>query len=982
MSMFFVVKGNKAADFLVEKESFDGVKMIAETVAEDIREVSNVIPEIRDELEVCKSERVILMATIGKSKLLERLEKDEKLSLQQIRGKREVYLLKHISIPFEECTTIKELFVIAGSDKRGTIYGMFRLSELCGVSPLIYFGDALPEKNAEPVIELSDLFVSKEPSVKYRGFFINDEWPAFGNWCMEKFGGINAKAYRRIFELLLRLKGNYMWPAMWRSTFSEDGPGLLNAELADTLGVVIGLSHHEPMCRAGEEWQKKYKEYGTDSTWSFISNEDAITKFWEDGILRNKEFENVVTIGMRGENDSKLMPEDATLKDNIEVIKKVISTQHDLIKRHINPNLKNVPRMLAIYKEVEDYYFGDETSEGLKDWDELEDVIFLLSDDNYGHLRALPTEENRNHPGGFGMYYHFDYHGSPISYEWTNCNRLTKTWEQMTQAYEAGVREMWIVNVGDLKAMEYPLCFFMELAYDYEGWGSSALNKTELFAKKWIDVQFRNRITTEQKKKMWIVLEGYTKWNAIRTPEAMREGLYHPVHFRESERVWKEVNYIMETAKSLNHELSGSALITYQNMIYYPAVASLNLVLMYLEAGVNKELAKRGCLYANIYAERVRKRIEDDFRIVEEFHKCNNGKWNYCMSSAHTGFRNWDDNDWAYPTTETVFPIQGGKAVVGFRGSEMYHLGVHWQDNSLLVNDEFTRPDRKEVLLDIDSRGSVAFQFKIEYDCPWLLCSEKSGRVEMKEAGHKEVHFSINRGGLKGKDEASCTVRIVFDNGQTTYSKLLFKAENSMIENADDIPYLFWERQGYCAIRAEHFSGKREIEGKGFAVIDYLGREGAAVKAFPPMEVYEKAENAPFVKYSMIAENSGDYQLALYLLTRNPSVKGGRMRFAISVNDRMPQDMYAVSEEYYTEWFDKEWSDGVLNHARIATTSVSLKKGRNDIYFYAGESGVILEKMVLYQADNNLPDSYLGPEESYYVRGRDNCLYENDITSH
>ena len=969
MSKFYVGKDKNVADFLVEEESFQGVKLIAKTVAEDIREVTDELPKTLANIEECKSERVILMATIGKSELLERLEKEGKLSLDQVRGKREVYLLKHISLPFAEFATIKELFVIAGSDKRGTIYGMFRLSELCGVSPLIYFGDAFPEKNSEPVITLPDTFVSKEPSVKYRGFFINDEWPAFGNWCMEKFGGINAKAYQKIFELLLRLKGNYMWPAMWRSTFSEDGPGILNAELADTLGVVIGLSHHEPMCRAGEEWQRIYREYGTDSTWSFISNADAITKFWEDGILRNKGFENVVTIGMRGENDSKLMPADATLKDNIEVIKKAIRTQHSLMKKHMNPNLKEIPRMLAIYKEVEDYYFGDETCEGLKDWDELEDVIFLLSDDNYGHLRALPTEENRNHPGGFGMYYHFDYHGAPVSYEWTNCNRLTKTWEQMTQAYEAGVREMWIVNVGDLKAVEYPLCYFMELAYDYESWGSSAINKTELFAKQWIDVQFGNRITTEQKEKVGIVLEGYTKWNAIRTPEAMRECIYHPVHFRESERVWREVNHIVDTAETLNRELSGPALITYQNMIYYPAIASLNLVLMYLEVGQNKELAKRGCLNANTYGDYARKRIKDDGRIVEEFHKCNDGKWNHCMSSAHTGFRNWDDNDWAYPTTETVLPIPGGKVVVSFRGSERYHLGAHWQDNGPLVSDEFTRPDREEVLLDIDSRGNVAFQFQIEYDCPWLLCSDKNGRVEISEAGHKEVHFSIDRGVLSGKDEAICKVQILFDNGQTTNSMLLFKAENIVVENKEDVPYLFLERQGYCAIRAEHFSESRDVEGEGFKVIDYLGREGAALKAFPPMEDYTKKQKVPFVKYSMIAEKSGDYQLALFLLTRNPAVKGGRMRFAISVNDEVPQDMYAVSEKYYTEWFNKEWAEGVLNHARIAKIPVFLHKGRNDIYFYAGEPGVILEKLVLYPADSDLPESFLGPEESYYVRG-------------
>lgn len=622
--------------------------------------------------------------------------------------------------------------------------------------------------------------------------------------------------------------------------------------------------------------------------------------------------------------------------------------------------------MLAIYKEVEDYYYGDETCEGLKDWKELEDVIFLLSDDNYGHLRALPKEEERKHQGGFGMYYHFDYHGAPVSYEWTNCNRLTKTWEQMTQAYDAGVKEMWIVNVGDLKSVEYPLCYFMELAYDFETWGSTAPNKTELFLEKWIDKQFGSRLNMEQKDLMKAVIDGYTKWNAIRSPEAMREGIFQPVHFRESERVWHEINGIYEKAERLNSELDETAKIAYQSMIYYPAIASMNLILMYLEVGLNKLLAKRGCLYANHYEKLALSRIQNDNRIVEEYHNLNQGKWNHCMSSAHTGFRNWDDNDWTYPTTEHVSPIPGGKVVVSFRGSDQYHLGAHWQDRGPLMNDEFTRSDKNEVLLDIDSRGDTSFAYALEYDCPWLLCAEKSGRVEIHEGGRKTVLFSINRAVLSDLDEASVLVKISFDNGQRTFSKLLFKAAPMKAASEQDCKYLFVEHQGICSMSAAHFNEKKDIDGQGFQVIEHLGREGAAIKAFPSMKSYRKVQNVPYVRYSMLAEEAGTYILQLSLLTRNPSVKGGGMRFAISVNDGKPVEMSAVSANYYTEWFHKEWADGVLNHARNVETEVSLEKGRNDIFVYAGDPGVIIEKIILFEKDRILPISYLGPEESFY----------------
>lgn len=965
MGSFYVVRDQKAADFLIEAEAWEGVRRIAETVADDIETVSGCKMLQKGKIEDCTGERVILAATLGKSPMLLQLESEGKLTLEGVREKREVYLQQIIDQPFSEYPDVKQLLVIAGSDKRGTIYGMFRLSELCNVSPLIFFGDAAPDKQPEPIITLTEPFVSKEPSVKYRGFFINDEWPAFGNWCMERFGGVNQKAYKVIFEFLLRLKGNYLWPAMWRSSFSEDGPGLANAELADIYGVIMGTSHHEPLCRAGVEWQNQYQKYGTDSAWSFLANAEAITRFWKDGVLRNKPFENLITIGMRGENDSKLLPENATLRDNIEVIKSAIRTQHRILREHLDSDLKKVPRLLAIYKEVEDYYFGDESCDGLADWDELADVIFLLSDDNYGNLRSLPTKEDRPHPGGYGMYYHFDYHGAPVSYEWMNCNRLSKIWEQMTQAYESGVRELWIVNVGDIKGMEYPLCYFLELAYDYESWGSMAPNRTEEFTRCWIDRQFGRRLTERQKEKVAEVLEGYTKWNAARSPEAMREGIYHPIHFSESDRVWQQVYAVMETANQLNAELVGEALTMYQSMIYYPAAASLNLILMYLEAGINKELARRGCVFANVYAERVLKRIRDDSCYVEEYHAANGRKWDHCMSSAHTGFRSWDDNDWTYPTVERVAPIPGGKAVVSFRGSEQYHLGAHWQDRDPLINDDFMRPDTNEVLVDLDSRGDVSFTYEVEYESLWLQCSEKSGRVVIEEGGRKTLRFSVNRTLLRSKEQASVTLRIMFDNGQKTYSKLLFEADTAMISEGEKTGRLFLKRHNYCSIAAEHFSEKRDVEGKGFRVISNLGREGAAVKSFPEMQFWPDASQAPYVKYSLLAEQTGSYKLSLYLSARNPVCKGGRMRFAVSANEDVPQTLYAVSGQYYTEWFNTEWANGVLDHARIVTTELFLREGKNDIFVYAGDPGVILEKLVLYSADWELPDSYLGPPESY-----------------
>ncbi len=1053
--------GIRVSDIVIEDETYSGVKKIGETICEDICLVTGKKPAIIDSLDKSAGNALVLVATDGKSALLDELDQKGLIDLDLIRGKREVFMMSVIKYSEIEEDVLgatlngftansadnstedyeeRRILVIAGSDKRGTIYGMFHLSRLCGVSPLVYFGDAIPEKKDKLYVNISEgIYVSKEPSVYYRGFFINDEWPAFGNWAYEKYGGVNAKCYRKVFELLLRLNGNYMWPAMWNSNFSEDGPGIENARLADELGVIMGTSHHEPLFRAGNEWQQQYREYGEDNSWSFLSNEKAITRFWENGVLRNKDFESVITIGMRGEADSKLLPEDATMKDNIEVVKKAILAQDGILKKHISEDLKEVPRMLAIYKEVEDYYYGDETCEGLKDWEELKDAIFLLSDDNHGNLRNLPTKAERKHPGGYGMYYHFDYHGAPISYEWTNCNRLTKTWEQMTTAYEAGVTKMWIVNVGDLKEMEYPLSFFMELAYDYETWGLNGLNKTKEFAYKWIDQQFGSRISKEQRDDIFKVLEGYTRLNAMRTPETMNEYIYHPVHLGEGERILAMARDILATADKLKDELTGEALLTYESIIYYAAAASVNLVIAWILTGMNHDLARKGSLYANTYIDEIEARIALDKKLVDEFHHIADGKWNHCLSSAHTGFRSWDDREWSYPVAHKVSPLTVAKALVSFKGQDRYHLGAYWQDMAPLVCDDLatfvgakgdrTEADRtkngirQRAILDIDTRGEIGFEYKITLDSAAIICDKKEGRVgflaeqlndpqislaDKYKTCRDTVTFTIG-GSTANVSEVKGRVDISFDNGQKTYVDLLFRL-GECCPDADR--NVISKLKPYCCINAADIEDNNKVDGCGFEVVDFLGREASAIKAFPPMKSYEvvcgnniateataeettatevtvaettatevtvteitaeettatenavseaSCDNVPHVSYKVYSDEDIKADIIFYLMTRNPSVKGGRMRFYVAANDDKPQTVYSVSDHYYTEWQDDDWAQGVLTAGRQVSISVSLKAGANTIRVYAGDPGVIIEKLVIKCSGYELPASYLGP---------------------
>ncbi|MCR4739091.1 MAG: glycosyl hydrolase 115 family protein, partial [Lachnospiraceae bacterium] len=518
-----IEKGSEISLFVLENE-YPGIKRIAKKVSEDISLVLDARTNIgetdqNDAAALLKGEKSLNETDGGLSVFAFCIDSinggtgiaEADKRIEDIRGKREVYSF----FLYDVNSTGNPVLVIIGSDKRGTIYGLLHISELLGVSSWIWFADALPEKLESLTLSDADDVTSKEPSVKYRGFFINDEWPSFGNWTMEHFGGFTAEMYEHVFELILRLKGNYLWPAMWTSNFSLDGPGLKNAELADEMGIVMSNSHHEPCLRHSEEWDFVKGEdsiYGKD--WNFDRNREGLINYWRDGLKRNGKFENVITIGMRGERDSEILGREAGLKENIDYLKEVITTQKDLIKEVLKDRADSVPTMLAVYKEVEAYYQGSDTVEGLKYWPELDGVTLMLCEDNQGNMRTLPEGSEIGRKGGFGMYYHFDYHGDPVSYEWINSTHLPKVWEQMSEAYEKGIRDIWIVNVGDLKPQELPLSYFMDLAYDYDRWGEKNPDSPMLYLKKWIKDTFGQNLPEDMRDAIFYLLDGYTYLNS------------------------------------------------------------------------------------------------------------------------------------------------------------------------------------------------------------------------------------------------------------------------------------------------------------------------------------------------------------------------------------------------------------------------------------------------------------------------------------
>lgn len=957
----------------LEQSAFPGVIRVTEKVAHDVELVSGKKPqilvekEIPETLESSGEDWTIIAATKGKSSFLKKLEEAGSAELKELEQKRECYAW---IFPEIKNRTKSNLLVIAGSDKRGTIYGLFHLSEMLGVSPFVDWCGLMPPKQEKIELREDMACISKEPSVRYRGFFINDEWPAFGNWCNHNFGGFNAKAYDHVFELLLRLKGNYLWPAMWSARFADDGPGLLNAELADEYGIIMGMSHHEPCLRQGEEYKYlrgKNSVYG--DAWNFRTNREGITKFWEDGLKRSGKFENVITVGMRGEADTAIMGKNATLEDNIQLLRDVLKTQKKLIQEHVNPDLTRVPRMIALYKEVEEFFYGDEKTKGLMGAEELEDVILMLCDDNYGNLRTLPTEEMRKHAGGYGMYYHLDYHGWPVSYEWINSSYLPKIWEQMSMAYDFGVRELWMVNVGDIATQEFPLSFFLDMAYDFDRWGSRALNCTQEYTRKWVRQQFGS-VEEETQDTIADILEQYTKIIHRRRPEALNPETYHPVQEKESSRIFGEAEQLLKKLQDVYETIEKTNpqnLSAFIALVYYPAFGTMNLVKMQILAGWNHYYANLGAVCANDYVDEVERCMEQDRKAVEMYHQMDQGRWYGMGMSQHIGFTHWNEDECRNPVVMRVIPLKKRSILVAADGTAQHAEGSPWLDNTMKLKD-FLNPDCTRASVTLYSRSDLKAEYKVLKKPGWLSVEPMEGWLDGVSQKKVRLNLTLIKQRLPetNQDTIQDSLEIATPEGKCEITVPVYTG------NLQDKKNVFVDTMGYLSIEAAHYvnsvPGNYKDRQVKFENLQGYGKTNSAMKAFPSDACTVPGQDAPYLEYQFVLEESGTYEAEFYMQPSNPVTRENQLLYAVRINEEMTETVNAVEKDYQVGDQAEKWAEGVLSQIRRQTVSIKCRAGFNTLRVYHVTPGFVLEKIVIYPMGEKPEESYLGPAETYHGR--------------
>ncbi|OMQ07876.1 glycosyl hydrolase 115 family protein [[Flexibacter] sp. ATCC 35103] len=623
---FPLVSKGKIASVLVSEKDFSGVLRVAGHLENDLFKVSDLHPKRINKISEAQ-DFIVIIGTIGKSEIIDQLARKGKIDGNKLKGKWEKFTTQIVDNPVKG---VKKALVIAGSDKRGTIYGIYDLSNQIGVSPWYFWADVPVQKQQELHV-IPGIHTKGEPKVKYRGIFINDEAPALSGWAFEKYGGFNAKFYDTVFELILRMKGNYLWPSMWGRMFYVDDPQ--NAILADEYGIVMGTSHHEPLTRAHAEWSALGK-----GKWDFSTNSENLISFWKDGMKRMGNKESIVTVGMRGDGDEPM-----TQGTAIGLLENIVKTQRDIIAEVTKKPAEETPQMWALYKEVQDYY-----DKGMQVPD---DITLLLCDDNWGNIRKLPELNSKPRKGGYGIYYHYDYVGGPRNYKWINTNQIERTWEQMDLAYQYGVDKIWIVNVGDIKPMEFPIEFFLDMAWNPEAFNAGNLDD---YYVNWAKENFANQYPEEIAE----IIKLYTKYNARRKPELLDAKTYSIINYNEANRVVAEYQKLVEKANSINENLKPEYKDAFYQLVLFPVLASSNLNEMYVAAAKNQLYVSQGNAIANVYAEKVKKLFERDSLLTNYFHtQLANGKWNYMMSQTHIGYDNWQQPDKnIIPKTKTIEP--------------------------------------------------------------------------------------------------------------------------------------------------------------------------------------------------------------------------------------------------------------------------------------------------------------------------------------
>ena len=861
----------------------------------------------------------VIVGTLGRSERIDRLVREKKIDASGVAGRWEAHLLQVIEAPEPG---IARALVIAGADKRGTIFGVYELARRLGVSPWTFWAD-VPIARRERAHVAPGRFADA-PAVRYRGIFINDEDPALGGWMKARFGGPNHRFYEHVFDLILRLKGNYLWPAMWGRAFYDDDPQ--NAALADEMGVVIATSHHEPMMRAHVEWER----HG-EGPWDYTKNAPALREFWREGIRRLQGREAVVTVGMRGDGDEPMSDETATA-----LLETIVADQRRIIAETTGRPAERTPQVWALYKEVQDYF-----DQGM---DVPDDVTLLFADDNWGNIRRLPANGKRR-AGGYGVYYHFDYVGGPRNYKWLDTVQIERVWEQMQLARAHGADRLWIVNVGDIKPMELPISFFLDQAWNPE---AMSLERLQDYPARWAAEQFGSA----HARGIGELLTRHTQYNARRKPELLSADTYSLVNFAEADRIAAEWDALDERAARIKAQLPPASRDAWFQLVEYPIAASGNLNRLHLAIARNRSYAAQRRASANRWADEAQRLFARDAELQRIYEQdIAGGKWTAMMSQPRIGYTHWQQPERnVLPALARVdVPDQGvlGVAVEG----DARGWPVLLERAALPELDPVGAPART---IELFNRGGKPVSYTAQASQPWLRLSSTSGEVGDAQALHVEVDWTrLTQGRHRGQ--------VYVRGGDRTEVWIDVPV---FVPPREEAMTGFIESDSRIAIEAAHHARAVAPPGLAWHTIPDLGRTLSAVTALPSTmpSLEPQATEGAWLEYPVWLHEGGEVEVRVVLSPTLDFRGGDGLRFAVSIGDEKPKIVAMKLDPTPGHPDFRAWEKAVSDSVHVAVSRHRVEAGAQTLKLWRVDPGVVFQRIEIVRGAAR--ESYLGSPES------------------
>lgn len=909
------------ATIVADRHDFAGVLRAAHDLQSDLSRVSGArvayTTAARKPLHTA-----IIVGTLGHSARVDRIVRRLHIDTRDVAGHWEAYLLQVVDHPEPG---IDRALLIAGADKRGTIYGIYELSRRIGVSPWVWWAD-VPVRHRDALYAAPGRF-RDAPRVRYRGLFINDEDPALGGWMKARFGGDNHAFYKHVFELILRLKGNTLWPAMWGDrAFAADDP--LNPVLADRYGIVVGTSHAEPMMRAHAEWQRDGK-----GPWDYARNRRELDAFWRRGIERMGHHESLVTIGMRGDGDKPMTRGVAT-----HLLERIVADQRRIIAEVTGKPAAETPQVWALYKEVQKYYDA-----GMRVPD---DVTLLYSDDNWGDIRRVPPTGRRRR-GGYGIYYHFDYVGGPHSYKWLDTVQIERTWEQLHLAYAHGIRRLWIVNVGDIKPLEFPLSFFMD-----EAWNPSAMTAARLrhYPATWAAQQFGPAHAAAIGR----LLTRYTQYNARAKPDLLTPDTFSLVDDHEADRVLAQWHQLCRQVRRIGRQLPAADHDAYYELVAYPILASGNLTRLYVAVARNRLYARQGRASANAQAVLARRLFQRDAQLTRHYeHGIAGGKWTHMMAQAHIGRGRapWRDpqHNRLPALRQLTVPAQPalGVAVQGDRRA--------WPGPAAAPS----LPPLEAVghalrTLTVFDRGRRPLRFRVTTSRPWLHVTPAAGRL----GGDRTLRVSAD---WKAVPAAARSATLTVHGSDGRRVQVRVPLEHAPAAAAG---HGFVENNGHVIIEAQHYARALAPAGQSWQTIAHLGRTLSAVTPWPVTTPSSRPRGDDArLQYRVDLRRAGPVTVRVLVSPTLDIRHDGGLRFAVSLDGQAPKVLTVRANPEPGSAHFAAWQHAVSHAVYVARASLRVRHaGMQTLTLWRIDPGVVFQRVEIVRG--KLSPSYLGPAES------------------